>query len=108
VSPRVLDIRTYKLVQGGGEEFDRIVRERALPMLRRFGIEVVAFGPSIDDGGLYCLIRSFDSTAQRDEQLDAFYGGDEWRETLRDDAMALIESYHTVAIPATQDDEEDA
>lgn len=36
----VLDLRTYKLVPGGGEEFDRIFRERALPMLHRFGIDV--------------------------------------------------------------------
>src|SRR6266542_4133877 len=40
-STRVLDLRTYKLVRGGGEEFDRIFREGALPMLHRFGIEVV-------------------------------------------------------------------
>jgi hypothetical protein len=106
---RVLDIRTYKLVPGGGKEFDRIFRERALPMLRRFGIDVVGYGPSLEDGDLYCLIRSFDSHADRDEQLEAFYGSDEWQRNHRDEVMALIESYHTVALSATtRDDEEDA
>jgi hypothetical protein len=100
---RVLDIRTYKLVPGGGEEFDRIVRERALPMLRRFGIDVVGYGPSLDDGDLYCLIRSFGSNADRDEQLEAFYGSDEWQQNHRDDAMALIESYHVIALPQPQE-----
>jgi hypothetical protein len=104
---RVLDIRTYKLVPGGGEAFDRIVHERALPLLHRFGIDVVGYGPSLDDGDLYCLIRSFDSTADRDEQLEAFYGSDEWRQNHREHAMALIDSYHIVALLATMRDDEE-
>lgn len=99
---RVLDIRTYKLVRGAGKEFDRIVREGALPMLRRFGIEVVGYGPSIGDGDLYCLMRAFPSAAQREEQLDSFYGSDEWRQNHRDAVLALIETYHTVVIELPQ------
>jgi hypothetical protein len=99
---RVLDIRTYRLVRGGGEEFDRIVREGALPMLHRFGIDVAGYGPSIDDGDLYCLMRVFPSVAQREEQLDSFYGSDEWRQNHRDAVLALIETYHTVVIELPQ------
>jgi hypothetical protein len=98
---RVLDLRTYKLVPGGGEEFDRIFRERALPMLQRFGIEVVGYGPSLDDGDLYYLMRAFSSTAQREEQLDSFYGSDEWRQNHRDAVLALIDAYHTLLIEPT-------
>jgi hypothetical protein len=99
----VLDLRTYKLVPGGGEEFDRIVRERALPMLHRFGIDVIGYGPSTDDGDLdlYYLMRAFPSAAQREQQLDAFYGSDEWRHNHRDAVLALIETYHTVVIQLT-------
>ena len=32
------------------------------------------------------------------EQLDAFYGSDEWRQNHRDAALALIETYHTLLI----------
>ena len=95
---RVLDLRTYKLVAGGAEEFDRIFRERALPMLERFGIEVVGYGPSLDDGDLYYLMRAFDSATLREEQLDAFYGSEEWRQNHRDAVLALIETYHTLLI----------
>jgi hypothetical protein len=49
----VLDIRTYRLVPGGQADFDRILREDALPMLERFGIRVVAAGASVDDADLY-------------------------------------------------------
>jgi hypothetical protein len=95
---RVLDLRTYKLVAGGAEEFDRIFRERILPMLERFGIEVVGYGPSLDDGDLYYLMRAFGSAAQREEQLDAFYGSEEWRQKHRDAVLGRIETYHTLLI----------
>lgn len=95
---RVLDLRTYKLVADGAEEFDRIFRERVLPMLERFGIEVVGYGPSLDDGDLYYLMRAFCSAAQREEELDAFYGSEEWRQKYRNAVLALIETYHTLLI----------
>jgi hypothetical protein len=96
-----LDVRTYKLAPGAGEAFDRIVREDALPMLERFGIRVVAAGPSADATDHYYLIRSFSSAAERREQLGAFYGSEEWRRTHRDPVMQLIESYHIVVIRLT-------
>jgi hypothetical protein len=97
----VLDVRTYELVPGGRDAFDRIFRERALPMLRRFGIHVVGYGPSLAGGDRYCLLRAFPSNAVRDEQLASFYGSDEWLDNHDDDVMALIETYHTVVIPLT-------
>jgi hypothetical protein len=96
----VLDLRTYRLVPGAGERFDRIVRERALPMLERFRIDVVGHGPSLDDPDLYYLARAFASAARCSEELDAFYWSDEWRRRHRDEALALIESYHALVIPA--------
>jgi hypothetical protein len=97
----LLDIRTYKLVPGSSHTFDEMVRKRSLPMLERFGIRVVAHGPSADGDDYYYLIRLFSSAAQREEQLEAFYGSDEWRENHRDAFLALIEAFHTVAIELT-------
>jgi hypothetical protein len=85
-------------VPGGGAEFDRLTRDRALPMLLRFGIQVVGYGPSLEDSDVYYLMRAFPSAARREEQLDAFYGSDEWRQDHRDAVLALIETYHTVLI----------
>jgi hypothetical protein len=95
----VLDLRTYRLVPAGRDEFDRIFREGALPMHHRHGIEVVAYGPSFADDDHYYLARAFPSPSRREEQLAAFYGSDEWRETYEAAAMALIETYHVVVIP---------
>jgi NIPSNAP len=95
----VLDLRTYKLVPGGRDEFDRIFREGSLPMLQRHGIEVVGFGPSLADDDHYYLARAFPSSARREEQLAGFYGSDEWRERYDAPVMALIETYHVLVVP---------
>jgi hypothetical protein len=97
----LLDIRTYKLAPGSCHTFDEMVRKCSLPMLERFGIRVVAHGPSADGDDHYDLIRAFASAAQRKEKLEAFYGCDEWRDNHRDAFLALIDAYHTVAVELT-------
>jgi len=74
----VLDIRTYRTVPGGREEFLRIMADEAVPMLRRYGIEVVAFGPAVQDDDHAILIRFFISLEERKRQLERFYGSEEW------------------------------
>jgi hypothetical protein len=68
-------------------------------MLRRFGIHVVEYGPSLADDDHYFLARAFASQAEREEQLTAFYGSDEWRRNYEDAVARLIASYHKVVIP---------
>jgi hypothetical protein len=85
-------------VHSTSDDFDTMVRERSLPMLERFGIRVVAYGPSADGDDHYYLIRAFSSAVERETQLGSFYGSDEWREKHRDAMLELIEAYHTVAI----------
>jgi hypothetical protein len=95
----VLDVRTYKCVPGGRDELVRIMADEAVPMLGRYGIEVVAFGPSLRDSDHACLIRRFPSAAVRDDQLARFYGSEEWVRTYEERVMALIDAYHVVVIP---------
>jgi hypothetical protein len=52
----VLDVRTYTLGPGRRDEFDRIFRAEALPLLARHDIRVVAFGPSVVDETGYTLV----------------------------------------------------
>ncbi|SRR6266542_4307329 len=95
----VLDVRTYKCVPGGRNELVRIMTDEAVPMLRGYGIEVVAFGPSLRNDDHACLIRRFPSAAVRDEQLARFYGSEEWVTAYEERVMALIDAYHVVVIP---------
>ena len=99
----VLDIRTYRTVPGGRDELIRIMAEETVPMLRRYGIEVVAFGPSLQDDDLALLIRFFESMQERDEKIESFYESEEWLSHYDERVMALIANYHVVVIPASHD-----
>jgi hypothetical protein len=100
----VLEVRTYRLRPGTTEAFHRLVSERSVPLLERFGINVVRFGPSEqNEEGVeeYILIRAFDSVAERDQQEDRFYGSEEWVHGPREAILSLIESYQTAVLTAS-------
>jgi hypothetical protein len=90
---RVVELRTYRLLPGTRAEYDRLFREEALPMLRRFEIDVVAAGASLDDPNGYFLIRSFADLAERDRLEDRFYASREWREGPREAVLEKIDTY---------------
>jgi NIPSNAP len=100
---RAVEIRAYNLKPGARAEFDRLAREQAVPMLRRWDVDVVAFGPSSHDETSYFLIRSYADLADRERSQDAFYGSDEWREGPRAEVLALIESYTSVVLMLEDD-----
>ena len=95
---KLVEIRTYNLKPGVRDAFHQLVLERSLPMLRRWGVDVVALGPSPHDESSYFLIRAYDSLEHRKESQDAFYGSAEWKEGPRDAILPLIESYATMVM----------
>lgn len=93
-----LEIRSYSLKPGTRDEFQRLFLEEALPMLQRWNVDVVAYGPSLHDQDSYYLIRRYDSLAQREDSENAFYGSDEWRQGPREAIIALIENYTEIVL----------
>lgn len=93
-----LEIRSYNLKPGTREEFHRLFLEESFPMLQRWNVDVVAYGPSLHDQNSYFLMRRFDSLAQREESENAFYASDEWRQGPREAILALIESYSEIVL----------
>ncbi len=95
---RTLEIRSYKLHAGRGQAFERIFRERAEPMVRAYGMDVIAFGKSAHDGNAYYLIRAFDSLAHLTMSEDEFYGSEAWRNGPREELLSHIESYQDTVL----------
>lgn len=97
----ILEIRTYLLRSSTGEEFVRLMREEALPLLAQQGITVVDAGGSLvrEDGAEQAyLVRAFRSLADRAAQERAFYSSEEWCAGPREAILGRIESYHTVVL----------
>jgi hypothetical protein len=95
---RIVEFRSYTLKPGTRSEFHRRFVEKSLPMLERWHIDAVAYGPSPHDENAYFLIRAYPSLLERDRSEDAFYGSDEWRKGPRDAVLADIESYTTFVL----------
>jgi hypothetical protein len=69
-----------------------------MPLLIRWNVDVVTYGPSLHDENSYYLMRRFDSLSQRDESENAFYGSDEWRQGPRERIIACIENYTEIVL----------
>jgi hypothetical protein len=93
-----VEIRSYTLKPGTRGDFHRLFVERSLPMLQRWQVDVVAYGPSSHDADSYYLIRAYPSLEARAQSQDAFYGSAEWREGPRESLLALVENYATTVL----------
>jgi ketosteroid isomerase-like protein len=95
---RAVEVRAYTLKPGTRDRFhQRFVRE-SLPMLARWQVEVVGYGPSLHDADSWFLIRAFPSVPERQRSEDAFYGSEEWLKGPRAAVLADIETYATVVV----------
>jgi ketosteroid isomerase-like protein len=99
-SGRLLEIRSYNLTPGARERFHNLFVRESLPLLRRWNVDVIAYGRSLHDTDSYFLMRAFSSIDERDRIEQAFYDSAEWRDGPRADVLAMIESYTTVVIDA--------
>jgi len=90
---RLIEVRSYKLKPGTAQRFHDAVVAQAVPLLRQWKMDVVAFGPSAHEADTYFLIRAYDDLADLEAQQSAFYGSDAWRQGPRDAIVPHLESY---------------
>jgi len=95
---QTVEIRTYNLKPGSRERFARIAGEQVMPMLARWGTDVVRHGPSAHDQDTYFLIRAYASLDDRQQRQDAFYGSDEWTQGPRASILELIENFTSLVL----------
>jgi hypothetical protein len=93
-----VEIRSYNLKPGTRDRFHQTFLAEALPMLNRWKIDVVAYGPSLNDADSYYLMRAYPSLEARQKSEDAFYGSDEWKQGPRERILAAIDTYTTIVI----------
>lgn len=95
---QTVEIRTYNLKPGSRERFDRIAGDVVMPMLARWGTDVVRHGPSAHDQDTYYLVRAYAGLEDRQQRQDAFYGSDEWKQGPRASILELIESFTSLVL----------
>lgn len=100
---RLVEIRSYKLKAGSGAKFHDLVVTRSMPLLRAYGTEVVAFGPSVHDVDAYFLIRAYDNLEHRRSSQESFYSSEAWRSGPRQAIIELIDSDWDIVVWLTRD-----
>ena len=95
---KLIEIRSYRLKPHTRNQFHRLFIEEALPLLKRWNVDVVTYGPSLHDEDSYYLIRCYDSLAHRQQSEDAFYGSDAWKQGPRQSILDLIENYTEIVV----------
>ena len=104
---RLVEIRSYKLQSGSTAEFHDTAARTVVPMLREWGMDVVAFGPSTHEPDAYFLIRAYDDLADLNARQDAFYGSSAWRDGPRESIVSRIESYLSTVLWLSPESVED-
>src|SRR5262245_11982866 len=104
---KFVEVRSLNIKPGARTQFHRLFLDKALPLLKKWKMDVVAFGPSPHDENSFYVIRSFESLEQRQVSEDDYYGSSDWREGPREDMLALTESYIDSVIE-TEDETDDA
>lgn len=94
----VVEIRSYNLKPGTRDRFHQLFLKEALPMLKRWKVDVIAYGPSLHDQDSYFLMRGFDGVEIRQKAEDAFYGSEEWIKGPRERVLADIDAYTTILL----------
>ena len=95
---KIIEIRSYNLKPGTRGQFQRLFEQEALPMLQRWKVDVVVYGPSQHDQDSWFLMRGFPGIEERQRSEDAFYGSAEWIKGPREKILAGIDTYATVVI----------
>ena len=95
---RVVEIRSYNLKPGTRDRFHQLFLAQALPMLNRWKVDLVGYGPSLHDSDSYYLMRAFPGVEERQKSEDAFYGSEEWKQGPREAILADIDSYTMIVL----------
>jgi len=68
----VTEIIIYKLKEGESENFLKVFLEESLPMMKRWNVEVLQYGFSLDDKNTVHLLRSYKSLKDRIDSQKEF------------------------------------
>lgn len=93
-----VDFRSYSLKPGRAAEFDALMRTRALPLLHKWGFDVVAQGLSTDGDDRAYLVRAYRDLTHREASEDIFDGSTEWVDGPREAILDCIQGYDSVVL----------
>lgn len=102
-SKGIIEIFSIGLKPGTGPIFNQLYTGQSVPLQKRFGVNLIAYGPSLHDADAFFVVRHFESLEHRQNSHDKFYGSNEWKTGPREGILSLIDSYTTVVLPSSDE-----
>jgi hypothetical protein len=98
----LLEVRSYTVNEGKREAFVDWFDNKALPVMKSCGIDVLGQFTSTEDENTFVWLRSFADEADKDAKYEAFYGSDAWTNGLAAEAKELVSSIEVKVVSPTE------
>ena len=92
----IVEVRSYRIKSGHRDEFIELFESRAIPALRKYGMQIVGPMLDVENPNKFVFLRSFPSLEERERMKDAFYRSELWKNDLEPLAMPLLDSYDVI------------
>ncbi|KOS60194.1 hypothetical protein FJQ98_10980 [Lysinibacillus agricola] len=97
----ILEILLYKLEEGTGTEFHKIMVEQSIPLHEKEKMKVISYGQSLHNPDSYYLIREYENSEHLENSQREFYSNSEWLNGPRDQIISKIKTSTKSIIPKT-------
>jgi hypothetical protein len=98
----IVEVRAYRIKPGHREEFVQLFETRAIPALRKYGMQVIGPMVDVENPNKFVFLRGFPSLEERERMKDDFYESPVWKNELEGTFMPLLESYDVILCETTQ------
>ena len=69
----IVEVRSYRIKPGHRDEFIELFESRAIPALRKYGMQIVGPMLDVENPNKFVFLRSFPSLEERERMKDVFY-----------------------------------
>ena len=85
------ELRQYKVLDGQMENWLKVMQEEIIPFQVSKGVVIAGSFRGEDDDSVYVWIRRFESEAEREQQYDAVYGSDYWKDDVSPRLSSMLD-----------------
>ena len=85
------ELRQYKVLEGQMENWLKVMQEEIIPFQVSKGVVIAGSFRGEEDDSVYVWIRRFESEAEREQQYDAVYGSDYWKDDVSPRLSSMLD-----------------
>ena len=85
------ELRQYKVLEGQMDNWLKVMQEEIIPFQVSKGVVIAGSFRGEEDDSVYVWIRRFESEAEREQQYDAVYGSDYWKDDVSPRLSSMLD-----------------